>query len=278
METSLKNKVIYHYTTFQNFINIIQSKQIWFGRIGASNDSKEGKWLIDIIEQNSPAIYGIWKKLQKDGTISFKGCFCKSKDNLSLWRGYSDNATGIALGFEIQEKDDNLNAINSPISSAILSEIEYYDIKDTTPIDDLIKEKSNIYNKIRQLYANQQEQQEIKENLLRNTFRRYNNVIKHICFKSEQETAVIVSTNETEMKNNPSLFNATQTKFLFPVSETKEQNNMILDSVDGNYYNLVFKKVVIAPKNTTLKDGIDALLKCNKFNNIKISSSHIPYR
>lgn len=288
-KTNKKNKIIYHYTTFANFINIVQTKKLWFGEIGSSNDTVEGKWFIESLrEKKDRDLYKKFQKLQQeDNTISFKGCFCNSKDNLSLWRGYSDDAKGIALGFEIQDIE-NKNDIKNPnqdlISSIVISEIEYYNIL-SKKIKTILKNQTILIDKLTSFLQNQEKKPEVEKQLLNDLFIRHSNTIKHNCFKNEKEIAVIATIEKNNLqKCQETLVINKNNKFLFPVLEIKEPTNVVkkLSSSLGikkvEYYHLVLKEIVIGSKNSASKETITSILKINGFNNIKISKSKLPYK
>lgn len=278
----INNNFIYHYTSFQNFINIIQTKQLWFSKIGEMNDATEGQWLKKVIQNTDIKLYNLFLKLQKDKSISFKGCFCENSDNLNLWRNYSDDAKGVALGFEIKKQSPTFNNAKSPISSMIMTDIRYCNLTDKNPKEiinnDLHFIKKHINNLQTQTKIKKVEGNQIIKNSNKNLFRRFNNIVKHICFEYEKELAVIITVTKKEIKNNPKFFNNLNNKFLFSVSQiSKYANTVFKKDKQIQYYNLIFKQVILGPKNKINKKTITSILKANGFNNIKILKSKLPY-
>jgi len=100
--------VLFHYCSNNTFLSIIENKCVWLSSLSLSNDSMEGKIikqiLSDLCKEN-----GI-TELEREQVISYiqelednmDGLgFCLSEDGdlLSQWRGYADDASGIAIGF-----------------------------------------------------------------------------------------------------------------------------------------------------------------------------------
>ncbi|MEY4703924.1 MAG: hypothetical protein RL042_120 [Nitrospirota bacterium] len=100
--------ILYHYCSTASFHAIVQSHALWLSSLSLSNDTMEGKLVASAIgrlaERESLSEDAV-RRIQ--GNIGFfeehiDGLgFCLSEDGdlLSQWRGYAENATGVAIGF-----------------------------------------------------------------------------------------------------------------------------------------------------------------------------------
>lgn len=101
-------ETLYHYCGNESFISIIRNRSIWLSSLKLSNDTKEGRVVIETI----------MRLAQKDGLDAsaqdqlarglsflenfFDGlgfCLSSEGDLLSQWRGYADDGRGVAIGF-----------------------------------------------------------------------------------------------------------------------------------------------------------------------------------
>lgn len=124
------NNILYHYCSNEKAYNILKGKTIRLSDITKSNDSLEMNILFpeffdellniynDVNRFDSRFCYNgkidsiAWRYFVKDlekeitkliqsGNIStYVACFSEEGDLLSQWRGYADNAQGVALGFD----------------------------------------------------------------------------------------------------------------------------------------------------------------------------------
>lgn len=100
--------VLFHYCSTETFFNILKHKSIWLSSLSASNDTLEGKWLSVVLRQLCAEFevethltedIASRFKLLEDGMDCLGLCLSEDGDMLSQWRGYSNDATGIAIGF-----------------------------------------------------------------------------------------------------------------------------------------------------------------------------------
>ena len=117
-------EVVWHYTTGQGLLNILESKALWATQVSCLNDTSEYGFGSDILfsafkrrsEQLNKDVYFscLFDKIQKnmarkaDHPYSLKAewfvtCFSENGDDLSQWRGYGGGENGYALGFSVAE-------------------------------------------------------------------------------------------------------------------------------------------------------------------------------
>jgi len=104
---------IFHYTNFEGFKGIIETKSIWASDVRYLNDYMEvenGKrWIRHLIKifydefgrfRGSTELLRALTQFVDQETTCFAACFCQHPDQLSQWRGYGQSRPGIAVGFD----------------------------------------------------------------------------------------------------------------------------------------------------------------------------------
>lgn len=104
---SANNDIIYHYCSMDTFLKIIKNKEIWMTETKTMNDSLEGNLLNNkeyLLEKGylTSGLVRIFDQYINKG-ISVACCFSSCGDMLSQWRGYAEDATGVAIGFSKKE-------------------------------------------------------------------------------------------------------------------------------------------------------------------------------
>lgn len=113
--------ILYHYTTQQGLLGIINSREIWATHTRYMNDTREFRHATELARQELERIVAAWSGPQS--TFSFPGareymasmqgalsagiepkniCVCsfsEKGDVLSQWRAYGGGASGFAIGF-----------------------------------------------------------------------------------------------------------------------------------------------------------------------------------
>lgn len=140
-------RIIYHYTNFEGFKGIIESKKLWCSDARYLNDYMEvenGKqWIRHLVEifsdefprfEHSDKVEDALKEFVDEETTAFITSFCLSSDLLSQWRGYGAASGGLAIGFDAElmqrvtnlrlfpvcyRSDDSIKQINEAIRRAI---------------------------------------------------------------------------------------------------------------------------------------------------------------
>jgi hypothetical protein len=109
---------VYHYTSLQGLLGILQGKKLWLSSALHLNDSAEVNYAIETLRQQlalRPKIEGVademWKKFSDEvssympsvqGVAHFVGSFSQRKDLLSQWRAYSGEGVGFSIGFDFE--------------------------------------------------------------------------------------------------------------------------------------------------------------------------------
>ena len=118
-------EVLYHYTSLEVLQSILEEKTIRLSDITKSNDSSEitliKEYILDVFCQAYRAektnvfrknvdqklwdsvvrkMIDKWFDLQKCKYSYYVLCFSSERDLLSQWRGYANDAQGVAIGFD----------------------------------------------------------------------------------------------------------------------------------------------------------------------------------
>jgi Protein of unknown function (DUF2971) len=110
-ENKMPTKILYHYCTTQTFFNILTNKNIRLSNVFDTNDYLERK-LIDAPVEKCLDEYGEeYKDFKRDlrfryyyerDVDAFSLSFSEEQNLLSQWCRYADDATGFAIGFDIE--------------------------------------------------------------------------------------------------------------------------------------------------------------------------------
>ena len=189
----------YHYTTLNNFWNMVNSDVLYARHVRFSNDSEEYRIGQKIIEK----ILNIEDEEQPD---FYMLCFCRKDNLLSQWREYAKG--GVCLGFDLEEEEyytilSNSETVENSVNSGkTLSEARYlvpetaesiekkYNYAYAKPLKVFYvgkkdKKIKKLYEKARQIYGDNKEAPTDKNMRLLIPY------IKHKGFKEEEEARLI---------------------------------------------------------------------------------------
>jgi hypothetical protein len=109
-------EVLYHYTSAEGLIGILQSRSIWLTDLRYMNDSSELQYARTLVEariENKRATDGLSTTQQeflrrvqmtfdpfKHGSSVFAASFCEAGNLLSQWRAYRGRGGGYAIGID----------------------------------------------------------------------------------------------------------------------------------------------------------------------------------
>ncbi|MBU1216771.1 DUF2971 domain-containing protein [bacterium] len=130
--------MLYHHTSLQGLMGIINSKSIWASNSDYLNDHSEYSHLFnlvsDYINKNyfdddylSPYSFSVQMNRPKYGNKNpqvFIGSFSESSDLLSQWRGYCPESGGICIGFNRESLERMVKASGYELKKCIYLEEE----------------------------------------------------------------------------------------------------------------------------------------------------------
>ncbi|HVK99406.1 MAG TPA: DUF2971 domain-containing protein [Dongiaceae bacterium] len=135
---------LYHYCSAASFHGIVSNASIWLSAMTQSNDSLEGKLVLDAMNRcaqrdklgQSETDRILWAMRQIEQVVDAMAiCMSTASDLLSQWRGYAQDGTGFAIGF----RSDYIRGLTSPeasperdyflhLGNVLYSEAEHIDV------------------------------------------------------------------------------------------------------------------------------------------------------
>jgi hypothetical protein len=124
------NALLYHYTSVESFVKIIDSGEMWASHIRCQNDTSEQRLIWDHFRARIETRIGeATSNVERDRLLLFRSlavspldqdlyvlCFSKDDgDRLSQWRGYGGSA-GVAIGFDPNELKMRCSAFTTTMS------------------------------------------------------------------------------------------------------------------------------------------------------------------
>lgn len=105
------DRLLYHYCSATTAASILTRKSIWLSSLTLSNDSLEGRLVRETLVRlsNKDGLNATYRERLEESLSfaerTFEGlgfCLSEEGDLLSQWRGYADDARGVAIGFSQQ--------------------------------------------------------------------------------------------------------------------------------------------------------------------------------
>jgi hypothetical protein len=152
---------VFHYTSIDAMIKIIDTRSVWCTALPYLNDSKERIFLFDAVRRRLPILkendnsfdttilLRALNEVSGDAHASladeaFVACFARNSDSLMHWRAYCPQQAGVAIGFRscclgespIAEKPLPGMLVNP----CYFARVGYLNTKDDAVIDDVIHE------------------------------------------------------------------------------------------------------------------------------------------
>jgi len=287
------NDILYHYTSLNGFLSIIETQSLFFSNVNFLNDSKEIKHGVDIVlkaikETEKDENLGILLKMKENIDLLYKSekyvtCFSKDGDLLSQWRAYGNNGKGISIGFEFSDLTDSFDKYLTG------THIEYDEKTQIESTKEYINLIIDFYNKIQDNYD--WNGQDFNNLVAKQIITFLNNVIysfKHPSFIDEREYRLQLEVdNKTYNKNDIDIkFRATES-LIIPYTVIKNSYASYLETNESNEIEPIFpskklpiSKIIIGPSldYETVKIGIKQFLFENGYQEIDIEKSNVPYR
>lgn len=281
---------LYHYCSNYAFHEIIKNKYLRLSLLSQSNDTKEGRHIIDvataIIPDDSPHKEEILKELREtiSGTQAIGFCLSTLPNSLSQWRAYATDAQGVAIGFDKEAlnaateqetaEDDNLifSLVGIAYQEDMIRNLMIPDIRfilktydsgamDTPRTGTLltpISEEEKLAEIARYRKGFRQ--------ILRHMFKvaNYAYRVKAPFFEEEQEwrvISVLVQTDETLKLPN--------VQFQHSPQQLKPFRDFPVNGLEPQ----VIKEVILGPKNKTPNEIVRLFLDHNGFEHVEIKRS-----
>lgn len=316
---------LYHYCSNEKFFNIIKTKTIRLSDISKSNDYLELKLLNDGIFE------AIWKKyndepfsleyndlydedalkelleeaeqiLERDietGRLtSFVICFSEKGDLLSQWRGYANNAKGVALGFETNILREYVDKTEGFLKLQPVRYVTREEIRDI--FDKYAEEILEELKGLREFIATEMTQEkEDVEGLMRFNFMGMiqsviteSITLKMDSFNEEKEWRLFVPSIKLKAfiadfreDGNYGTLNKKAIKEVRDRIDFNCTENDIIPFITLKFNEIIndekkiaFNNIIIGPNNNITEKDMSLYLYFNEFEGIKIEWSSISYR
>lgn len=281
--------IIYHYTTPEKFLSVVNNQSFYFTNLNYLNDRKEFHHGVDLIlqvidELSSDDVTKIIFEKIKDNiqyihkSSKYVACFSCNGDLLSQWRAYANQGKGISIGFDI-------TTINQFDIGRIESKyILYTEKAQAETIEEIIKIHLDFFTCIRELYDwDEHGFESLVATSILDFLEGVITVFKHPSFSEEREFRL-------EWKIDGKMIKLKESDVKFRSSET-----LIIPYINLQYLDweatkspeypspirrLPIKEIIIGPslEYEPNKQAISSLLQGLGYGEVKILQSQIPYR
>jgi hypothetical protein len=263
-------KVLYHYTTIQGLIGILQNKNIWATSIFHLNDKEElfharklfieaiSKYKDEILNEESLLVNDVLqllKNFSEDFPI-FVISFSAVKNQLSQWRGYCPGGNGFMIGFDSFKLQKKLghNGIR-------LVQCKYEDVEQKSFVDNFIRERIILRK------SNSEEEDFDSVKIVLQIIEMLP-ILKNKSFREEKEWRLIIDLAYKDLS-----------KIKFRIGKTVPIPYIEVDLIDKEG-KLPIESIMVGPtpnKDESIK-SINLFKYKEKMTNLKVEYSDIPYR
>ena len=208
-----QQEIVYHYTSMETLLKIVETGVIWATNIRYLNDVLERRHCLSLIKKRlqscpplSPTDQELLQHFQDDEEnkkpfygLPFVASFSQERDSLPQWRSYCPQGNGVCIGIRtdsllkafVAEEPDHPALQRTAVSPVVFFErVRYLEPDNTDVLDELIEQ---IRTEARERVSSSTiPTTEIK--LLWYLFNTYASRIKHDSFSSEIEYRLIVTT------------------------------------------------------------------------------------
>jgi hypothetical protein len=150
---------VFHYTSLDALIKIVNMRELWCTALPYLNDSKERIFIFEAVKRRLPYLRETDKSIDPDLGLrtfeaddvsnvtsfadeAFVACFAQNGDSLLHWRAYCPQQSGVAIGFRTQCLAE-AHISEEPEAGMIIPRVSfgkvgYVDTRDTEIIDRVI--------------------------------------------------------------------------------------------------------------------------------------------
>lgn len=261
--TNISNiETIYQYCSINTFHSMIKNKEIWASHYDAMNDTQEMVWIEKYIESfyDKNKDIKIHSAFPKEEFIklyspyrylAFLSCFSSDRDMLSQWRGYANQGTGFAVGFntkKIQDIIETLSTQNKQIALFKLGKVIY----DANLQEGLVRTELK--------YVTEGNHGDIQSRL--SSLAPF---YKNPAFEEEKETRIVVSVKKDT---------STLSQLKGVSIESRTASNSITTYLPIKFPIEAITHITLGPQNTTDIFQLETFLAMNGYDNDKIKIEH----
>lgn len=131
-----KQNEIFHYSSQDGFLGILETKSIWATQISCLNDASEFKLAIDLAKEillnkkgeDYKLMLSVFDTLEPVIPKIFVCSFSEEPDLLSQWRAYGKNTGGLSIGFNFSTLQEQAEKQNFILVKCIYKPEEQYEL------------------------------------------------------------------------------------------------------------------------------------------------------
>jgi hypothetical protein len=266
--------IVYHYCSIENMFKILKENELWLFNNNTMNDYSEGHWIENIFNkyirennlENDTIINSLFQQYKINNVPFYFISFSANKDSLSQWKGYSKDATGVCIGFDIDETEIPIVPPlpnGNPKLSLGWTKIEYdRDYQEKTVFD--------LLNSLREMQTTQNIDALYIE--YATILRRCSMFFKNHGFYEESEWRLISTPIIAEKEKELVLLgNCSPIEFLVA-------NDTIRSYFRYSFLKKVVKEIIIGPKCKLNQFEFENFLMTNKYKDTTLNVSEITYK
>jgi hypothetical protein len=276
---------VWHYTTAEGLIAILQSGKMFSTQVTCLNDSLEQRYFGDLIydaaksliASNTDPDLGVFLRIAEDALIKrdfatawhFVTCFSENGDDLGQWRGYGGGECGYAIGFRY---DGLLKSLEARPNAMFLP-MQYKSSSHKFVVDDVLR-MGQIFFRAGVIKRNVTDiERWAREFLIAFTWQLdiFASLTKHPKFVGEMERRIVTSLQVGEHKSLEFRQKRTLLARHLPIDLARDVDGVRL---------LPISRICIGPspaQRVTQVSVADLLLKFG-YKNIPVELSAVPYR
>lgn len=287
-KTSMNVSLVYHYTSPEALLNIIENHNLWFSEITYMNDESEIRYtfelLKELLENNEIEIdlefkkaisfhsgarlqipSNLWEYLNRESR--YVACFSTEKDELALWNYYTKtgNMAGYNIGFNVKKFVENIRTKLKKMHYFIYGKTICNKSKQENFLREAIFEFNSLYKNIKS--------DDDKINLIASFWGLidlYSLFFKQPAFKNENEYRFVITELTNPLQINSQAFQI----------KHRIQNGIIIPYINVEFSKECVQSIITAPtiRQAYHKAGIKSLLLQNEYFQTKVETSNIPLR
>ena len=273
---------VFHYTSIENLVKIIESQELWLGNYLQLNDTSEIMYGIDFVQsfvKNKFSNHDLWDKISNKLKFVmtkrfeiFTASFCLKSNFLPAWRFYGNDAKGAAIGFS-PELFSEKYVLSSNENEPLVGQVNY----GTEKLRSICEDYTNIINETYNRYEKElAEYKEIWFYHLCNAFLEL--ILPYLAHTKHED---YIQEHEYRMHwvhgiQNTSLLNKRipqESKFY------KTKGSKVLSYAKFKFLPKHIKQVFIGPSSNQkeIERFITEILFINGFENVEVKKSLISY-
>jgi Protein of unknown function (DUF2971) len=150
---------VFHYTSLDTLIKIVETRELWCTALPYLNDSKERTFIFDAVKHRLPYLKETDNSIDPDLGLrtfeaedvnnvtsfadeAFVACFAQNSDSLLHWRAYCPQQSGVAIGFRArclaEAHISGGSAKGMILSRVAFGKVKYLDTRNTEVIDRVV--------------------------------------------------------------------------------------------------------------------------------------------